>query len=109
MEPVRDGYTVKVLARSSTCSFCLTAMEIGKISSDALGPTTTPPITVPEPFRAKIFTKPSLALRILARALLRSESLMMSAWYLPDSISASDTPTLAISGDVKMFDATWWS
>ena len=34
---------------------------------------------------------------------------MTSAWYLPESISASDTPTLAISGEVKMLDATWCS
>ena len=33
----------------------------------------------------------------------------MSPWYLPDSISASETPTLAISGEVKMLDATWCS
>src|SRR3954464_6154879 len=57
MEPLSDGYTVKVLATSSTCSFCVTAIEIAKMSSEAFGPTTTPPMTVPEPLRAKILMK----------------------------------------------------
>ena len=37
MEPDSDGYTVKVLATSSTWSFCVTARAIGKISSQAPG------------------------------------------------------------------------
>ncbi|MNI59662.1 hypothetical protein D3C73_1148350 [compost metagenome] len=84
----------------------MTATEIGKMSSEAFGPTTTPPITVPDLLRAMILTKPSLVLRILARALLSKDNITTSPWYLPEARSASETPTEAISGDVKMFDAT---
>ena len=48
-----------------------------------------------------------MTLRIWARALVRSDSLTMSALHQPDSRSASDTPTDALSGDVTTFEDTW--
>src|SRR6185312_626481 len=72
----------------------------------ARGATTTPPITVPEPLRAMIFTKPSLTFIIFARALVARSSLRMSPWYLPSLTCASLTPTVAISGLVKMLEET---
>ena len=82
-----------------------TASDSGKISSDALGATITPPITVPDPVRANSFTKPSLTPIILARALEASGRVYTSPSTTRSSICFSVHPTVAISGLVKMFDA----
>jgi hypothetical protein len=73
--PDRLGYTLNALASSSTVSRCSIARAIGRMRSDAFGATTTPPITVPEPVRAKSFTKPSVIPIILARGFDASGSL----------------------------------
>ena len=63
-------------------------------------------MTVPLPRRAKIFTKPSSTAIILARGLV--DSFMVMPVNIAGSASTSDweMPTEAISGDVKMLDAT---
>ena len=76
------------------------------MSSEAIGATTTPPITTPVAGRQKIFTKPRRRLDILARALVFSGSMIVRAGTDPSSIFACGTPTAAISGRVNTAAAT---
>jgi hypothetical protein len=64
---------------------------------------------MPVPGRAKILTKPSLKPPIFALGLVASGSLTTRAGISPRSTAACDTPTEAISGSVKIVDATWLS
>ncbi len=93
----------------STVSICSTARDTARISSLARGATTTPPTTVPLRGRANSLTKPSRKPCILARALVASGSLTMAASTCPESTAAWLTPTVAISGSVKIVAATWLS
>src|ERR1700738_2306708 len=101
MEHESDGETDSVWARSVTERLFCTASAIGSISSDAIGATTTPPITEPVAGRQKIFTKPRRSSDILARALVLSGSIRVRAGTLPLSIAVCGTPTAAISGRVN--------
>ena len=83
--------------------FC-TASAIGRISSEATGATTTPPITTPVCGRQKIFTKPRRKPLIFARALVANGSITVRAGYSPESMAFCETPTVAISGRVKIAD-----
>jgi hypothetical protein len=84
----------------------VTATAIGRISSEAIGATTTPPITTPVDLRQKILTKPCRRPDIFARALVRSGSMMVRALNEPSSIADCGTPTAAISGLVNTVAAT---
>ena len=79
IEPDSDGYTENVCARSSTVRLFCTASAIGRISSEAIGATTTPPITTPVAGRQKILTKPRRSPDILALALVFSGSISVRA------------------------------
>ena len=106
IEPDSDGYTDSVCARSVTeIRFC-TASAIGRISSEAIGATTTPPITTPVAGRQKIFTNPCRSNDILARALVLSGSINVRAATLPSSIAFCGIPTAPISGRVNVAEAT---
>ena len=83
-----------------------TAIAIGRISSLALGATTTPPMTRPEAGRQNSFTKPSWRSAILARALPASGSITARAGTRPESTSDCETPTVASSGSVKTLAET---
>ena len=85
--------------------FC-TARAIGRINSEAIGATTTPPITTPVAGRQKILTKPRRSSDIFALALVDSGSVMVRAATEPLSMAVCGTPTAAISGRVKVADAT---
>ena len=61
------------------------------------------------PGRAKILTNPWRIPAIFARALVASGCLTTRAATSPLSTVACDTPTDAISGSVKIVDATWLS
>ncbi|SKZ37464.1 Uncharacterised protein [Mycobacteroides abscessus subsp. abscessus] len=82
---------------------------MGRINSDAVGATTTPPITTPVAGRQKILTKPLRRPLILARGLVESGSITVRAGYSPTSIACCETPTVAISGRVKIAEATVFS
>src|SRR5216683_4509120 len=107
--PDSDGYTANVCAIWSTVSRCSTASDTARISSLARGATTTPPSTTPVPGRAKSLMNPSLKPAIFARALVASGSFTTRAATSPASTAWCVTPTVAISGSVKMVAATWLS
>ncbi len=103
MVPDMDGYTVDASAIWSAVSRWVTASVSGKIDSLARGPTTTAPSTVPVPACAKTFTNPSRTPSIFARG-LRASGSMLTWYWMPRSRSRpSGSPTVAISGAVKMF------
>ena len=76
------------------------------MSSEAVGATTTPPITTPEAGRQNSFTKPRRRLRILARGLPDRGMTSTRAGTSPLSICACEMPTVAISGRVNTAEAT---
>ena len=98
---------MNVWASWSTVRRCSTAIETGRISSLARGPTTTPPSTTDVSGRAYSFTNPSRTSAILARGLPASGSLTTAAATSPESTALCGTPTVAISGSVKIVAATW--
>src|SRR5699024_12249415 len=79
MVPDSDGYTAIESASWLTVSWLVTATAIGKISSDAVGATMTPPITRPEVARQKSLTKPWRRERIFARGFVDSGIIMVRA------------------------------
>ena len=77
-------------------------MAIGRISSEASGATTTPPITTPVAGRQKILTNPSVQRPASwPAALVDSGSMIVRAGTSPASIARWPMPTVAISGWVK--------
>src|SRR5699024_2777781 len=106
MEPDSDGYTEKELARSATVSWLDTHTAMGRMSSDAVGATTTPPMIMPEFLRQNSFTKPRRSERILARGLPARGNTSTRAETSPASICAWETPTVAISGRVNTAEDT---
>src|SRR5690625_5131119 len=106
IEPDSDGYTVNACCTWSTVNRVRTAIAIGWISSRALGATTTPPTTTPEPGRQNSLTNPSMIPCIFARGFVDSARLTTSASARPSSTACWDTPTVAISGAVNTFDET---
>jgi hypothetical protein len=83
---------------------------MARISSLARGATMTPPITVPLLRRAMSLTNPSRKPCILALALVASGSLTRTASGIsPEATAFSGTPTVAISGSVKIVAATFLS
>ena len=79
------------------------------MSSEARGPTTTPPMTVPDVFAAMSLMKPSVTPCIFARGFVSSMSLCTRPRVSPSSICFCEKPTVAISGEVKMLDVTFRS
>ena len=94
---LQDGYTENVSASSVDREAVLHGQAIGRISSEAIGATTTPPITAPVAGRQKILT-PRRNSDILALALVFSGSISVRAGTDPSSILPCGTPTAAISG-----------
>ena len=106
MDPDKVGYTEKVPARSDTVRLLFTATAMGRMSSDAVGATITPPMMVPEWRRQKSFTNPCRKERIFARGFVASGKTTTRAATSPDSTCAWVTPTAAISGRVNTAVAT---
>src|SRR5690349_22116408 len=106
MDPDKLGYTEKVSARSVTVRLFCTAIAIDRINSEAIGATTTPPITTPVAGRQKILTKPRRSSDIFALALVVSGNINVRAGTVPSSILVCGTPTAAISGRVNTAAAT---
>ncbi len=102
---------MNVWASCSAVSRCSTATETARISSLARGATITPPRITPVPGLVNSLTKPSRKPAILARGLVASGSFWVRALPIPGTSPAStarcETPTVAISGSVKMVAATW--
>ena len=83
------------------------ATETARISSLARGATITPPRTTPVPGLVNSLTKPSRKPAILARGFVASGSFSTRAETSPAVTARCETPTVAISGSVKMVAATW--
>jgi hypothetical protein len=99
---------VNVWASCSAVSRCSIATETARISSLARGATITPPKITPVPGLVNSLTKPSRKPAILARGLVASGSVWLRAETSPALTARCETPTVAISGLVKMVAATWF-
>ncbi len=92
--------------KSSTVTFCATAIDTAWMSSEARGATTTPPMMMPVVGRQNSFTKPSVKPCILERALEASGSSTDATRTSPVSTCSWVMPTVATSGVVNTFDET---
>src|SRR3989338_5725558 len=103
---LRVGWGCIVNERSSSVDFILMASDASLIRSDASAPTISTPSILLSFLSAIILTNPSVSDLVIA--LLDTEKGNLPIFTLMPllSASASDKPTVAISGSVKITDGT---